>query len=200
MYDKLSIVNTCLALTGNSTVNAEEDGSPEWAVASLAYEAAVKYLLASHTWKFDTAHVDLTRLSDSDEDDYEDVYAKPVNCLGLEWVKQNGCPIDHKIVGNNVYLTRIDQSAPVKAKVVLRGDPSEWNPLFVQALFALVRSGIYRGLNEDPTEANNEEQKADEYLALARSRTDREDKPRPVFRSRMLARRRGRAGWIRTYR
>lgn len=194
MYDKLSIVNTCLGLTGNTLVNTEEDGSSEWIVASLAYEGAVAYLLASHEWKFETEIATLARKGDSDEDRYRDVYAKPVGCLGLVWVKQQGCSLDWKIIGNQVYTTRTLDAEPVKAKVVLRGDPSLWNPMFVQALYCLVRAGIYRGLNEDPAEAKAEEATAQGYLAQARSRTDREDRPRPVFRSRMLARRRGYAG------
>lgn len=190
MYDKLSIVNTCLGLTGNKLVNTEEDGSSEWIVASLAYESAVAYLLASHEWKFETQIVTLARKGDSDEDTYQDVYYKPVGCLGLLWVKQRGAPLDWKVISNHVYTSRALEVEPVKAKVVLRGDPSIWNPLFVQSLYCLVRAGIYRGLNEDPAEAKSEESNAQAYLAQARSRTDREDKPRPVFRSRMLERRR----------
>ncbi len=191
MYDKLGIINTCLGLTGNELVNTEEDGSDEWVVSSLAYEAGVAYLLASHEWKFETKIAVLQRLGDSDEDHYKDIYRKPENCLGLVWVKQDDCPLDWKIIGNNVYTT-LSTSDPIKAKYVLRGDPSLWHPLFVQALYSLVRAGIYRGLNEDIAEAKSEESAAQAYLAQARARTDREDKPRPVFKSRILARRRRR--------
>lgn len=191
MYDKLGIINTCLGLTGNELVNTEEDGSDEWTIGSIAYEAGVSYLLASHDWKFETDIVTLQRLGDSDEDHYDDIYRKPQNCLGLTWVKQADFPLDWKIIGNNVYTSRSGNEA-VKAKVVLRGDPSAWNPLFVQALYALTKSGIYAGLNEDQEAAGAQEEKAQGYLAQARSRTDREDKPRPVYKSRILARRRGR--------
>ncbi len=193
MYDKLSVINTNLILTGNSPVNTEEDGSPEWTVASAAYEAGVAYLLGSHDWKFETAIVTIQRKRDGDDDHYDDVYAKPVNCLGLVWVKQADYPLDWKIIGNDIYTTVVTTD-PVKAKVVLRGDPSGWPPLFVQALNSLVKSGIYAGLNEDPGEAARHENAAQGYLAQARTRTDREDKPRPAFRSRMLARRRGYVG------
>lgn len=191
MYDKLGILNTCLGLTGNNLVNTEEDGSDEWTIGSLSYEAAVAYLVASHEWKFETQIAVLQRLGNSDEDHYKDIYRKPQNCLGLLWIKQADNSLDWKIIGNNVYTTRL-LSDPVKAKVVLRGDPSAWNPLFVQALYCLTRAGIYAGLNEDKAAADSEESKAQGYLAQARTRTDREDKPRPAFKSRILARRRGR--------
>lgn len=193
-YDKLGIINTCLGLTGNNRVNTEDDGSEEWNVASLAYEAGVSYLIASHDWKFQTDIVDLQRQGEADDDHYEDIYAKPANCLGLVWVKQNDCSLDWKIVADTIYTTRLTESDDVKGKVVLRGDPSTWNPLFVQSLYSLVRAGIYRGLNEDTAEAKSEEAAAQAYLAQARTRTDREDKPRPAFRSSMLARRRGYGG------
>ncbi len=190
MYDKIGIINTCLGLTGNALVAVEDDGSDEWNVASLAYEAGVSYLLASHEWKFETQIATLNRIGDADDDHYDDIYRKPQNCLGLVWVKQADYPLDWKIVGDKIYTTLVTTDA-VKAKVVLRGDPSAWNPLFVQALYSLVRAGIYSGLNEDLSAAGAEESKAQSYLAQARSRTDREDRPRPVFRSRILARRRG---------
>ena len=190
-YSKLGILNTCLGLTGNSLVNTEEDGSDEWTVASLAYEAGVSYLLGEHDWKFQTDIATLQRIGDADDDHYDDIYRKPQDCLGLVWVKQADYSLDWKIVGDAIYLTRWNETDAVKAKVVLRGDPSTWPSHFVQALNSLVRAGIYRGLNEDINEAKAEEAAAEAYLAKARTRTDREDKPRPAFRSRMLARRRG---------
>ena len=193
-FSKLGIINTCLGLTGNSTVNTEEDGSDEWTVASLAYEAAVSYLIASHDWKFQTDIVTLSRSGDADDDHYDDIYAKPAACLGLVWVKQNDCTLDWKIVADTIYTSRLTTTDEVKAKVVLQGDPSTWNPMFVQSLYSLVRAGIYRGLNEDIAEAKSEEAAAQAYLAQARSRTDREDKPRPAFRSTALRRRRGYGG------
>lgn len=187
---KLEIINTCLLFTGNAIVNVEEDGSDEWMVGSAAYEAAVSYLLASHDWKFETQIATLNRIGDSDDDNYEDIYRKPQNCLGLVWVKQSDQSVDWKIIGNNIYTTRGSGSAPT-AKYVLRGDPSAWNEMFIQAVRALTMAGIYSGLNEDVSSANGQERKAQDYLAQARTRTDREDKPRPVYRSRILARRLG---------
>lgn len=175
-------------------MNTEEDGSPEWTVGSAAYEASVSYLLGSHDWKFETTIATLQRVGDGDDDYYADIYAKPVNTLGLSWVKQGGYGLDWKIIGNRIYTTRLNSSDALKAKVVLRGDPSGWNPLFVQALHAGVKGGLYTGLNEDTSEGARQEALMQSYLAQARTRTDREDKPRPAFRSRMLARRRGYVG------
>lgn len=186
--DKLDTIVTALAQTGNAIAVTEDDGSDEWNVGSLSYEAAIKYLLGSHDWKFATEIRTLTRTGDSDDDDYEDAYAKPSGTLGLIWVKVGGYPIDWKIVGNQV-LVNADEN--VKAKVVIEPDPEEMPMMFVEALRCLVKAGLYEGLNEDTDEARRQRSEAEAKLALARSRSDREDAPRRMFRSRILARRRG---------
>lgn len=188
MYDKLSIILTCLGLTGNELVTVEDDGSDEWNVASLAYEAGVRYLLGEHDWKFGTAIVALQRHGDSEDENYDDAYEKPPGTLGLIWVKRDGYALDWKIVGNKVVC---NAASGVKAKIVLQPDPEEWPPLFVEALMCLVKAGIYEGLNEDPVEGQKRRGEAEAYLTKARTRSDREDAPRRVFRSRILARRRG---------
>lgn len=190
MDDKLSIINTCLALTGNNEVNTEEDGSEEWRVSSAGYESGVKYLLAGFDWPFGTQIVTLNRVGDSDDDDFEDAYAKPQNSLGLSWVKLDGYKADWKVVGNRVLLTA--SGGVVKAKIVLQPDPGEMPPLFLESLTCWVKAACYEGLNEDPDEARVLRSEAQDHLALARSKASSEASARPRFKSRMLARRRGR--------
>jgi hypothetical protein len=186
---KLPIINTCLALTGNNAVNVEEDGTDEWRIASEAYEAGVDYLLGGHDWKFATQIATLQREGDSEDETYEDAYYKPDNALGIVWVKLDNYPTDWKVVGNRILLTA--GSRVPKAKYVLQPDPEEMPSLFVEALRCLVMAGCYAGLNEEADEARAMRGEAEEKLALARSRSDREGSPRQVFRSRILARRRG---------
>lgn len=189
MFSKLGIVNTCLALSGNATVNVEDDGSDEWLCASEAYESAVKYLLSGHDWKFGTQITSPMRVGDSDDEAYEDAYAKPANSLGLVWVKVDGYPIDYKVVGNRIVVNADDG---LKVKYVLQPDPESWPPLFVEALNCLVKAGIYEGLNEDPDEARKLRAEAEIKLQQARTRSDAEQARRPAFVSTMLQRRRGR--------
>jgi hypothetical protein len=189
MDDKLSILNAALALTGNNEVHEEEDGSEEWRVPSAAYEEGLKYLLGQHDWKFGTQIYTLSRVGDSDDENFTDAYAKPVNALGLAWVRIDGYPADYRVVGNRIL---VDAASGVKAMVVLRPDPGEMPPLFLTALNCLVKAGCYEGLNEDPTEARNLRKEAEGYLQLAKTRGTSEGSVRPAFQSRMLARRRGR--------
>lgn len=196
MDDKLSIINVALSLTGNNEVHVEEDGSEEWRVGSAAYESAVKYLLGGHDWKFGTAIATLTRTGDSDDENYEDAFAKPADALGLVWVKLDNYAVDWRVLGNKVLATA-GTSGVIKAKYVLQPDPDEMPPLFVEALNCLVKAGIYEGLNEDPVEARHQRGEAEGKIALARSRGDREGSKRPVFKSRILSRRRGAVSGLR---
>lgn len=184
MVDKLNMINTALSLTGNNEVNTEEDGTEEWRVGSAAYESAIKTLLGSHDWNFGTKIVALNRVGGSDDEDYEDAYAKPANTLGLAWVKVDNYPADWKILGNKVL---VNASSGVKAKIVLQPEPDEMPSLFIEALTCLVKAGCYEGLNEDPGEARNQRAEAKMHLDMAKHRTDREAARRPAFVSRMKA-------------
>lgn len=193
MVDKLSVVNTCLALTGNSLVNVEEDGSAEWTVASAAYDEAVSYLLAEHDWKFATAIDAADHIGDSPDERYSDEWAIPTGSLGIVWVRSGGGTVDWKIVRNRIQ-TNVDETSTLHVKYVVMPDETAMPPLFVKALNELVKAGIYSGLNEDPEEARAREKAAEFYLARARTRVDRQERPRRTFRSRILARRRGLLG------
>lgn len=192
MADKLQIINECLVLTRNNVVNVADDGSDEWLVGSAAYETALRYMLGDHDWKFATQIAALTRVGDSDDEQYADAYAKPVNSLGIVWVRSGQYEIDWKIVGNRILVGAPGQVLTgIAAKYVLEPDESAWPPGFVQALSSFVLSGVYRGLNEDLGAADNAWKAGEAFMAKARTRSDREQRPRAVLRSSILARRRG---------
>lgn len=191
---KLQLINECLALTSNNAVNVEDDGSDEWTVGSAAYETAVRYMLGDHDWKFSTQILTLSRVGDSPDDRFVDAYAKPQNCLGLTWVRVDGYTENWVIVGNRVLLGSADVSTvgkAVTAKVVLAPDASAYPPGFLQALDAFIMSGLYRGLNEDIPTAERTWAIGENFFSKAKTRSDREQKPRAMRSSRMLAKRRG---------
>ncbi|BEV44421.1 hypothetical protein [Afipia carboxidovorans] len=199
MVDKLATINECLALTHNNPVNVEDDGSDEWLVGSAAYETALRYMLGDHEWKFATEIATLNRVGDSPDDRYLNAYAKPQNTLGLVWVRVAGHTLEWVIVGNKICVGRTggpNVNGPVTAKVVLAPDASAFPPGFLQALNTFTISGLYRGLNEDIGAADRTWQAGEAFLAKAKTRTDREQKPRPARSSRMLARRRGFVGGL----
>lgn len=193
MPDKIQIINDALGLTGNRLVNVADDGSPEWAVGSIAYEAAVGWLIEAHTWGFGTAIAVANRVGDSPDAQYKDAYAKPDGCFRIVWVRLNDRPVDYKIIGEQICLTA--GSGAVTVKSVQQPVPEMWPPMFLQALRAAVMSGIYRGLNEDTSSADRQDANAQAWLQQARTAVDQDQPKRAIFNSRLRTSRRVRRPW-----
>jgi len=190
-YSKLSIINTALLLKGQNTVNEEDDGSQEWNVCSAAYDQGAKHLLQEHDWKFATDIIQLTRLGDSPDHNYEDEYQKPAGTLQIVWVKltddaddvDSGFEsTDWKVVNNKILLT--DDDSEVVAKVVLEPDPNDWPPMFVSALQEYVFAGIEGGLKKDTRAQMAHQASALEFLTRAKTRTDQQEPKRALFKTR----------------
>lgn len=191
--DKLSIIVDALGLTGNRLPAASDDGSPEWAVASIAYEAAVGWLIEAHSWGFGTAIVELQRGGNSTDPLYDDFYEKPNNCFRVVWVRVNNAPADFKVIGNTINLSA--RGGVVTCKFVEQPTPDNWPPLFVQALRSAVMGGIYRGLNEDLSAADRQDAMARDWLQQAKTAVDQDEPKRAPFNSRLRASRMIRRPW-----
>lgn len=77
--------------------------------------------------------------------------------------------------------------------------PTQGQPFsvgFIAALRLKVEAGLFRGLNEDFSEANRADKQAEEALMEAAARNDSEEPRKVAFRSRLIERRRvPRYGW-----
>ena len=91
---KLSIIQNALLLTGNNIPNTD-DGSVKWEVASSSYDRRLPEIMAGHDWKFLTKlssqdangnYISLTRVGNSNYPGFQDIYAKPADCLQLIYV------------------------------------------------------------------------------------------------------------------
>lgn len=218
VFDKLTIINDCLLATGNKTC-LQDDGSAEWIAASNFYERALSTLLYKHNWPFQTnLNESLARVGASTLPGYEDIYAKPADCLHLEncwrtdlaqWVLPSIFlgdsddqgprlmpPLDYQILGDQIHCV-----APLglscKYVMMPASDPGvQWPAGFVEALRREIESLLYQGLNEDVDGAKLAGAVAKEELQEARDRVDQEQPRRVAFRSRFLIRRRERKiGW-----
>lgn len=188
MPDKLALINSELAQTGNNLVATADDGSDEWIVCSAAYDNAVASTVESHSWDFDTQVVTLQRAGASPDDLYDDAFAKPSSCLHIVWVRLNDASVDYKIINDQICLTA--DGGVVTAKYVRDDETKEWPQSFADVIRCLVRAGIYRGLHEDPQQADREEQKAVMKIQDARTRIDQEQPKRAMFNSRAITARR----------
>lgn len=200
MYDKLSLINTELAETGNALVAVADDGSDEWTVCSAAYDAAVDLTLERHDWNFGTQIVTLQRTGASPDDVYSDAYARPTGALSIVWVRLQSAgidqPCDYKIIDGQIVLNSSNLT-PI-CKIVVDPGVSNWPPVFCKIVRQWVRAAIYRGLQEDARQADVEEGKAERALMEARTRVDQDAPKRAMFNSRVRAARRVRRPWIST--
>lgn len=202
--DKLAIINDVLALTGNRIVTVVDDGSPEWTVASAAYEAAISYMVEQHDWKF-ASLVAVLPLSATPPSDplFTNAYSKPADLLHLVWVRLNDQNVVYQILNNQIVMNAAGQppvtpdTVPgvVTIKYIRQPTPDQVTPTFAMALRSFVMSGIYRGLNEDVGNAEHMWQGGETFLAKARTRSDQEAPKRAMFNSRMNAARRIRRPW-----
>lgn len=199
---KLDVINDALGLTCNTLCNVEDDGSDEWTVASLAYEAAITYMIESGNWKFSTVVAVLASTGVAPTDPlFDTAYAKPPALLHLIWVRINDAPVTYQILTNqivmNVTAAGFSATNPgvVTAKYVTQPTPDQVTPTFMMALRSFVMSGIYRGLHEDNGEAEKLWMAGEAFLRKAMSRSDQEAPKRSFFNHRITAARRIRRPW-----
>jgi hypothetical protein len=197
--DKLSVVNDALGLTGNSLSTVADDGTDEWTTASIGYEAAITYMIDQHDWKFASNIVTLQPLPTPPLDNqFTAAYAKPADCLHVVWVRLNDLPCVYEIIANQITLGPASiniTGLPVTLKYISQPTPDKVTPTFMMALRSFVMSAIYRGLHEDPIQADRMWQAGEQFLQSARTRSDQEQPKRAFFNSRMTAARSIRRPW-----
>lgn len=188
------LINECLLICGQRTVDVEDDGSPEWNIAAAAYNHGLTRLVDSANWKFGKFVEEVaSRAGDADDPAWNDAYAKPAGCLHVTRVMDEGGGEldDWKIVGAQIYVNKDDG---ITVEFIGDVDPTQYPGLFATALKHYVMAGIYRGLLKDPKTAHAEQATGEEMLREARPRVDSQEPGRAKFVSGLAAARRTRRG------
>lgn len=197
-FDKLSICNSALIRTGNNPAAYEGDGSDEWTSASDAYDTMLPVMVQHHDWGFATSIATLNRQGDSVHPDWDDAYYKPAGCLHPQCVWLDDYEAPYQIVDNLILLSASGMTPT--CQFVRQPSADQWPDTFVETLRMFIMAACYRGLNEDPREADNLYDRAMKQMAMAASRVSQEQGSRARFRSRLLAARRtSRLGWFDPY-
>lgn len=213
LSDKLTVVNRALMRTGNNPVDVADDGSDEWRVASMAFDDWAEQLYYNATFRFTTQIVTIsTRVGDSGFPGMQDVYDKPADCLWISAVCRaedaaqvmpqlaHGMPdqdtrfpdFEYRLVNDQIHCVAPTGLLMLYVRMPRAGDP--WSKGFQSALELYVQADILRGLNEDFTEAERRQARADKAIEFATSRDQNQEPRRVMFRSSVLERRRTR-GW-----
>ena len=224
-YDKLGVINSSLAMTGDNLVNAADNGSDEWNTCSPAYELGLGYITESHSWGY--AKVVNPNLPPSPtpppDTQWDTAYPIPQDCVHIIWLKINdntgdspnywtNMPVlyDIQSVNNVPCIVTNSQGGPpppnppLAPSIISLGyisnqgplaDSTNGTPMLILSLNMFVQSAIYGGLHEDTGERDKLWDKAEKMLQLARTRYDQQKPKRQFFNSRMYASRRIRRPW-----
>lgn len=205
--DKLMVINSALAQCGDNQVAVADDGSVEWNTASPAYERAIAYMMESHGWGSATLVATLNANGTAPTDtQYDTAYDLPSDLVHLIWVRLDDHATNYDLLNNQLVLNAQGGPPPpdpvvdpgvvtIKYVSMTNADAQHGTPTFVLALMTFVMSGIYRGLHEDPQEADKIWGAARAILQEARSRHDMQKPKRALFNSRVMASRRVRRPW-----
>ena len=212
--DKLRIINQALINTGNTPVNIGDDTSDEWVTASSAFDQWVEILLYRRNWNFATRLATLTRLGDSSWPVFNDVFARPADCMFLidcyrpdiaalikippsywDWVRDSRAPeLTYKLIGGQIHTNAI--GGLVGIYIPFPVGSQDWSIGFEAVLRLKIEATLYRALNEDMTASAQAEKMSELALAEAAARSDQEEPRRVAFRSHLQeARRFRRGGW-----
>lgn len=194
MSVRLQIINNALIATGNSALNVEYDGSPEWQVADVAYRRAVDFTLSRHNWGFAKDSETINAVTPVPTPRYTHAYAVPTESLHVVGLYVGTMPVgQYEVVGNRICCNldaAILASDVALSCLYVRSPPEAAYPIgFSEVVALMTESLIYAGLNEDPDEARRKRSDAESYLEIVRSRSDQESGRRAVFRSRTAQRR-----------
>jgi len=197
--DKLTLLNSALAITGDNQLTALADGSDEYTVVSPAYDRALAFMLEDHGWVHAVRVEDnLTASATAPPDEqYNTAYAIPPECLHLIWVRNDLVAADYTVAGDEIWIRNFNNPGVVSIKYVTtdQSDPDLGTPTFVLALQTFVISAIYRGLHGDKQEAAAVYKEAMGILQRARTRSDQQKPRQSMFNSRLMASRRVRRPW-----
>lgn len=213
LSDKLTVVNRALARTGNNPVLTPDDGSDEWRIASLSFDDWAEQLYYNAEFRFTSQIVTVsTRVGDSPFPGFQDIYDKPGDCLWLANACRSedaanvlpqlatGMPdqdtrfpdFEYRLINDQIHCVAPSGLLVRYIRFPRAGDP--WSKGFQSALELYVQADILRGLNEDFSEAEKRQARADEAIKFAMSRDQNQEPRRIMFRSSVLERRRTR-GW-----
>ena len=191
--NKLEMINNALLATGNNTVNVLNDPSDEYLVANPAFERALRFLTARHSWPFASSIELLVRAPDADNKSRrfrESGFRLPPLTLHVKEVFRDSSPLTEYEIINDVLSCHYPDS--IYANVVVQTSEEKLHPMAEEILTLYVEAGCLRGLNEDSTEALRREQKAEALLEETRSHVDQQNPARNIYKSSIAAARRSR--------
>jgi hypothetical protein len=191
-FTKLDIVQKACALCGENIPAVEDDGSPEWDVASARYDLMLPVFSQRHAWNFNTASVALAQAGSNPSQDFLYAYVRPAGAVRIVNLWSGGARLANFSTRGGVLAANVAPSTGLTADYLTVAGPEEASAVFVLGLIEDVQAAIYRGLQEDASRADMMEEKAKATMNEAKRLNDQEAPARDTRRGRIAERRRGR--------
>lgn len=133
-YSQVGIVNLALIRAKSTTISAMTDNSVAARTASAVWDYVRDEVLSSGVpWNFAKETATLAQ-DTTTPDDYDYRYAKPVPCLDIISVKQEGAPIAYVERGAYLYSDVDNTTYDIIIEYIKTiTDYTTWTPLFINA-------------------------------------------------------------------
>lgn len=188
---KLSIINQALTRTGNTRIGQLGEGTTEDIVALTNYDALVEDELSGHPWFFASKSAELSLLAAESTKPLQYRWQLPSDHISVRRVDWSGSsvPIDDYDIEDD-FLRLSFNTGTVTLLYTWRAGEGKWPPNFQQAIVKRMMAVFRSGLNEEVSEAENEDRAADRKVKFARSARSRQDASREVSKGGPLVERR----------
>jgi hypothetical protein len=135
----IDICARALVLIGDQPISSFEDGTTGSLVAANLYPAIVRQLLGTYRWRFATGQVQLGRLTDQPDGEWQAAYALPGDCLEVITLRVGGRVIDFDRFGANL-LCNASEADTVILEGVFRVNEDQFPAYFTAYLEQVLAS------------------------------------------------------------
>jgi hypothetical protein len=174
-YSEVAICNMALAAIGRGAqITALDEASQAARACKLRYPYARDAVLRAYDWNFAAKRAELAKNAVAPAFEYANAYDLPPDCLLVRAVFDGEA--EKWVVEGRQILTGMGDPIFIKYTSLV-GDPSRFDPLFVEALSARVASDIAVQLSESVSRAQGLWQVYQMKLVEARRRDAQEGQP-----------------------
>ena len=185
----IDICSRALILIGADPITSFDDDTTEALVASNMYEDVARSQLCLMRWRFATDQAVLARLSDEPTGRFDNAHQLPTGLLMLNAVTVADNPIKYTVYGDKVF-SNVSDNDTVIADYIFRAGEEDWPSYFVIAVEYILASIFATSIARDANLAAILEQKANVFMAKARSTDSQQSTTRKLTTSRFLTERR----------
>lgn len=185
----IDICSRALILIGADPITSFDDDTTEALVASNMYEDVARSQLCLMRWRFATDQAVLARLSDEPTGRFDNAHQLPTGLLMLNAVTVADNPIKYTVYGDKVF-SDVSDNDTVIADYIFRAGEEDWPSYFVIAVEYILASIFATSIARDANLAAILEQKANVFMAKARSTDSQQSTTRKLTTSRFLTERR----------